>query len=127
MRVSPEHRQVVCQPLDDVNLLELQRIPQQLQGLLDHIVELHTCALWCVGTRQGEKIPHNALTAYSSLMDLRHHLGQVAVHGLLPEQVRLHHERGQGVVEFVRHAGQECHLTHKSATWAKICVKFPLN
>src|SRR4029450_7342669 len=93
--------------LDYVNLIELQRIPQQLQGLLDYVVELHTGALWCIGTRQGEKIPHNALTPYSGLMNIRHHLGQVAVHDLLPEQVRLHHERGQGVIEFVRHAGQE--------------------
>src|SRR5215831_2004503 len=107
MWVSPEHRQVICQLLDDVDLIKLQRILQQLQGLLDYVVELHTCALWCVGTRQGEKIPHNALTAYSGLMNLRHHLGQIAVHDLLPEQVRLHHEGGQGVVEFVRHAGQE--------------------
>src|SRR5215467_1675364 len=107
MWVSPEHRQVVCELLDYGNLIELQRIPQQLQGFLDYVVELHTCALRCVGTRQGEKIPHNALTASSGLMNLRHHLGQIAVHGLLPKQVRLHHEGGQGVVEFVCHAGQE--------------------
>src|SRR5438445_6305606 len=69
IRVAPERRQVVCQLLDDVNLIELQRIPQQLQGLLDHVVELHTRVLWRVRTRQGEKIPHDALTAYGCLMN----------------------------------------------------------
>ena len=107
MGVSPEHREVVGQIEDDLDVVSPQFVGEQLDRLLDHPVERHVSPLGWALAGEGEEVLDDAPAALGRGADLLGPLAEGVVVGHFAEEVRLPHDDGQGIVQLVRDTRQE--------------------
>ena len=75
---------------------------------MDHRIERHILALGWVLPCQGKEVTHNPHTALGSLHNGLHGFDLDVVLPLLVEEVSLHHDDAERIIELMRHTRQHC-------------------
>jgi hypothetical protein len=103
VRICPEQGESGRQLPIYRNRIHLEPIDQQLHRPLDRRIERHVLALGWVLPCQGKEVTYNPHTALGGLHNGLHGIGLGVVRPLFVEEVSLHHDDGEGIVELMRH------------------------
>ncbi len=107
--VHRHRRELWPELFHQMDALQRQFVPHQLQSLLDHVVEIVRLDRQLPGRRKIEQPARDRIRPSNGFLHLFQHQAQVFVSGrkFFREVIHPHHENGEGVFHFVRHSGGE--------------------
>jgi hypothetical protein len=92
VHISPHEWEVFGEVQMYGNIVHLQRIGQELEGIVYHGIEGYCRSLWSVLARQGKKGAHETLAAFGGSRYLVNQLKQGAMIEFFPQEIGMHED-----------------------------------